>query len=224
MALVPSVIRKKKLYHALSHVLHSLTLSRSVHVQELKKERNKKSYRKNKMKQTNYCNIQYSIKPIRYIYWLNHFNAVLNQFKIDILSKSTHTHKVTHLSDYHHSRRFLSFNCIHPVGNSRLYFLVVHLLKFGNKFCFLIFPNEVLQLFSYLKLLPSPPQLGSASIQELKGSLLRGKVHQTCKFSGNERDKGTMQFLFTNWWERRKLYNPNNVNFVIHPMFKNRYI
>ena len=68
----------------------------------------------------------------------------------------------------------------------------VHLLKFGNKFCFLIFPNEVLQLFPSLKLLPSPPQLGSASIQDLKGSLLRGKVHHTCKFSGNERDKGIM--------------------------------
>lgn len=38
------------------------------------------------MKQANYCNIQYSIKPIRYIYLLNHFNAVLNQFEIDILS------------------------------------------------------------------------------------------------------------------------------------------
>ena len=104
-----------------------------------------------------------------------------------------HTHTQSHTSQWLPPQQKIPWLQLHsPCGQFKIYFIVVHLLKFGNKFCFLIFPNEVLQLFPSLKLLPSPPQLGSASIQDLKGSLLRGKVHHTCKFSGNERDKGTM--------------------------------
>lgn len=51
------------------------------------------------------------------------------------------------------------------------FFIFSHLLNFGNNFRFFIFSNKVLKLFSSLKLLSSPPQLGSALIQHLKGGL-----------------------------------------------------
>lgn len=59
----------------------------------------------------------------------------------------THTHKVTHLSDYHHSRRFLSFNRIHPVGNSRYIFSLFTFWSLAISFVFSFFPMKSCSFF-----------------------------------------------------------------------------